>query len=138
MAKGDHIRVRRRGYWHHGIDCGDGSVIHLAGEPLRRRDARVTRTSAEEFSRGGRVEIVHHAVSCEPELVLERASDHLGETGYHLLRNNCEHFAHWCKTGVSYSKQVVRGAAGVAVVAMAAGALLLAATVARRVVRPLG
>jgi len=27
MARGDHVRVKRRGYWHHGIDCGDGTVI---------------------------------------------------------------------------------------------------------------
>ena len=56
MARGDHIRVRRwRGlYAHHGIDMGDGSVIHLAGEPLHARHAKVCRTNMDTFLRGGR------------------------------------------------------------------------------------
>jgi phage shock protein A len=38
--------------------------------------------------------------------VIHRAQSRLGERKYNLLFNNCEHFATWCKTGVSYSKQV--------------------------------
>jgi hypothetical protein len=30
----------------------------------------------------------------------------LGEQNYNLLFNNCEHFAHWCKTGRHRSNQV--------------------------------
>jgi hypothetical protein len=30
----------------------------------------------------------------------------LGEQNYNLLFNNCEHFAHWCKTGRHRSSQV--------------------------------
>jgi len=30
----------------------------------------------------------------------------LGEQNYNLLFNNCEHFAHWCKTGRHRSAQV--------------------------------
>ena len=30
----------------------------------------------------------------------------LGETGYHLVKNNCEHFATWCCTGQAASRQV--------------------------------
>ncbi len=47
MARGDHIRVYRTLYWHHGIDAGDGTVIHLSGEPGRSRTARVQRVFAE-------------------------------------------------------------------------------------------
>jgi hypothetical protein len=38
--------------------------------------------------------------------VVERAQSRLGEQKYNLLFNNCEHFASWCKTGISYSKQI--------------------------------
>ena len=31
----------------------------------------------------------------------------LGEGGYNILYNNCEHFALWCKTGISESHQIV-------------------------------
>ena len=37
---------------------------------------------------------------------VERARSRIGEHGYNLLLNNCEHFAVWCKTGVEKSEQV--------------------------------
>ena len=30
----------------------------------------------------------------------------MGEGGYHILYNNCEHFANECVTGKHYSEQV--------------------------------
>lgn len=39
------------------------------------------------------------------EIVLERARSRLDESDYDLLRNNCEHFAVWCKTGIRQSSQ---------------------------------
>ena len=41
-----------------------------------------------------------------PEETVERARSRLGETEYNLVTNNCEHFAIWCKTGISESHQV--------------------------------
>ena len=38
--------------------------------------------------------------------VVERAKSRLGEGNYDLISNNCEHFAIWCKTGISHSKQI--------------------------------
>lgn len=43
-----------------------------------------------------------------PEETVVRARSRLGERHYNLLLNNCEHFAIWCKTGVSESWQVNR------------------------------
>ncbi|MFQ9674660.1 MAG: lecithin retinol acyltransferase family protein [Clostridium paraputrificum] len=37
---------------------------------------------------------------------VKRALSRIGERRYNLFTNNCEHFATWCKTGVSYSKQI--------------------------------
>jgi len=37
---------------------------------------------------------------------IRRARSRIGETEYNLITNNCEHFAMWCKTGVSESSQV--------------------------------
>lgn len=120
MAKGDHIRVRRGFYYHHGIDCGDGCVIHYNGSPLRRRDARVTRTPVEDFRRGGSVEVIHRCPTDCADDVIARASSRLGESLYHLVWNNCEHFAWWCLTGRSRSRQVEKVAAGVLTIAAAA------------------
>lgn len=41
-----------------------------------------------------------------PEETIARAKSRLGETDYNLITNNCEHFALWCKTGISESHQI--------------------------------
>lgn len=41
-----------------------------------------------------------------PEETIERARERLGEAKYNLFFNNCEHFAIWCKTGISESNQI--------------------------------
>ena len=41
-----------------------------------------------------------------PEETISRAKQYIGEQGYNLLVNNCEHFAIWCKTGLKYSYQI--------------------------------
>jgi hypothetical protein len=44
---------------------------------------------------------------CFPEEVAAaRAVSRLGERGYSIYANNCEHFASWCKTGTDQSSQV--------------------------------
>ncbi len=40
------------------------------------------------------------------EETVKRAESRLGERSYNIATNNCEHFAIWCKTGVSESTQV--------------------------------
>jgi hypothetical protein len=53
MARGDQLYVYREFlnlegvYEHHGIDCGDGTVIHY-----RKPSEIIERTSLETFSRG--------------------------------------------------------------------------------------
>ena len=41
-----------------------------------------------------------------PEETVARARAEQGKGGYNLVVHNCEHFAIWCKTGVSSSEQV--------------------------------
>ena len=109
MALGDQIYVYRELfkldglYKHHGIDCGDGSVIHY-----RKPSEIVERTSFATFSRGNPVYIVEYSEGfCFiADVVVERAESRLGEDKYNFLFNNCEHFATWCKTGISDSKQI--------------------------------
>ncbi|KAH7714702.1 NC domain containing protein [Aphelenchoides avenae] len=40
------------------------------------------------------------------EEILQRAHSRLGESSYHLAKNNCEHFVRWCRNGVHRSGQV--------------------------------
>ncbi len=107
MALGDHIYVRRGVYTHHGIDAGDGTVIHFAGKPgFGMHDAAVTRSSLPDFLQGGALHVRSYAGAHSPEEIVMRAASRLGETGYDLFRNNCEHFATWCCTGRGASGQV--------------------------------
>lgn len=109
MAQGDQIYVYREllnlegVYEHHGIDCGDGTVIHY-----RKPSETIERTSWDVFKRGNPTYKKHkdQKFSFLPEIVVNRAESRLGEQKYNLLFNNCEHFANWCKTGISESQQI--------------------------------
>lgn len=109
MAKGDCIYVYRNFgqlqgvYKHYGIDCGDGTVIHY-----RKPSEVIEQTSFATFSRGNPVYVAEYSEGFGyiPDVVVERAKSRLKEQEYNLLSNNCEHFASWCKTGISDSKQI--------------------------------
>lgn len=45
-------------------------------------------------------------IAYNPRETVERAREKIGENKYNLIFNNCEHFAIWCKTGISKSTQV--------------------------------
>lgn len=130
LARGDHICVKRLGglYTHHGIDLGDGTVVHLSGEPFRRKEAKVCRVPAEEFLKDGVLEVVADGPERRaPEEIVQTALASVGESGYDLWRSNCEHFASFCATGrkdsrqVTFAKRIAKVVAGTAAVAIVAG-----------------
>lgn len=119
MAKGDHFFVWRnhRGvpFQHHGIDVGDGTVIHftdggegVAGPGQPTDDMVIARTPVEIATRDGRdsIHVVKHDERIDPDAVIERAMSQLGRKGYHLIFDNCEHFAWWCVVGEDESRQI--------------------------------
>jgi len=112
MSRGDHVYLRRNRrlsrYSHHGIDCGDGTVIHYDGGWGTVR--RVERTSWDAFSNGSDVFVRQHRHRLPVEEIVAHAESRLGAHGYHLVRNNCEHFATWASTGSAASSQVRRWA----------------------------
>jgi len=106
MSRADHIFVKRTGFTHHGIDCGDGTVIHYTGEVGKKVNAAIRRAPVEEFLKGGRKRVRRYGKCDPPDVVIGRAEGRLDEAKYHLVWNNCEHFATWCKTGRARSGQV--------------------------------
>lgn len=115
MARGDQIYVLRPFvglsgiYEHHGIDCGDGTVIHFR----KLDEATIARTSIVEFAMGRQIFVKDYPVCYIPDIVVTRAESRLGEQNYNLLTNNCEHFATWCKTGRSDCQQLADFGLGV-------------------------
>ena len=57
-----------------------------------------------DYYNGGFQKVKRNTFSAEE--TIKRAKSRIGETEYNLITNNCEHFAMWCKTGVSESSQV--------------------------------
>lgn len=109
MARGDQLYVWRQFanldgvYQHHGIDVGDNEVIHY-----RKPSEVIEITSLQVFSRNNLVYVRSYpdGFCFIDDVVISRAYSRLGENGYNLMFNNCEHFATWCKTGVSESQQI--------------------------------
>lgn len=111
--KGDMIRVRCGSVYHYGIYVSDGEVIAFGPRPDlgdNGADYRVASTDIYEFAGSGIVE------TAKPETFEERrrfssaktvsrARGRLGEGGYDIIRNNCEHFAYDCVYGVKRSTQ---------------------------------
>jgi 1-acyl-sn-glycerol-3-phosphate acyltransferase len=111
MARGDHVFVERLGYTHHGIDTGDKTVIHYAGEVGQKANATVCETPLEGFTKGSPLLIRPYAACDSPEVIVDRAKSRLGEASHNLAFDDCEHFATWCKTGRHQSEQVKDAAA---------------------------
>ena len=114
-APGDMIRVRLGSVYHYGVFVSESEVIQFGPPPvdlLTRDPATITvcATTAEEFACGQIPEIAQpdRAEAKKrraPADIIAAARARLGESGYDLLRNNCEHFAYECVFGEHYCAQ---------------------------------
>lgn len=134
LRPGDHVAVRRReGYTHHGIYLGADRVAHFTDEGgiEAKTRARVTESTLAEFLRGGELLRRRHRAPRHAEEIVARAREVVrGDRpwdGYHLVSNNCEHFATYCATERAKSVQVRQVA-----VAAAAGVVVAAGFLVRR------
>jgi len=141
MATGDHLVISYVGYTHHGIDIGDGTVVHLC------KTGEIRQVRFEEFCDGRVVWIREYDQVYSATLVIARALEGVGNSQYCLISANCEHFATWCKTGVWNSAQVrfvqrqliaavAKGATKATVKAVAKGNSKLAAKAVARAATP--
>jgi hypothetical protein len=106
---GAHLITLRRGYTHHGIYAGQGSVLHYAGLARDLRPGPVEEVSLERFANGRPVYIECRSTpALDEQNIVSRARSRLGENRYRLLTNNCEHFCEWSRFGASRSHQVER------------------------------
>jgi hypothetical protein len=103
-----HLVSPRSFYTHHGIYVGNGRVIHYAGLAAGLRRGPVEITSLERFAHGHDIRVRHESRAFSFHEVIARARSRLGECGYHLLTNNCEHFCTWVLHDELKSRQVER------------------------------
>jgi len=148
MARGDRLEVEHRivgstvTYLHHGVDLGDGTVVHARPHDFRDPfgGGSVIRTSLADFADGRVVRVRNEPPArFSPDEIADRALGHVGRDGYDLVIDNCEHFATWCATGSRTSRQVDivmgRVAAGVSRAAAAISARAAVGTAERVAVR---
>ncbi|CAF1028384.1 unnamed protein product [Didymodactylos carnosus] len=125
LKPGDHISFYRSDlhYSHHGIvkeaNTNHLVIIHYfntvenAWGSLIRGSLYIAKVIETEwpFDIDKEELYLHHYdnIQCfSNEETLKRASANIGETGYSLFSNNCEHWARWCRSGEKYSEQVIQ------------------------------
>ena len=101
-------------YTHHGIYLNDDEIIHFSSindDNLLGTDNSVLRVSLEGFLRSGKLEVKVYSHDDRQDLfpveeIVNWARACLGDDGYNLIFNNCEHFANYCTLGRHHSHQV--------------------------------
>ncbi|MBR5135234.1 MAG: lecithin retinol acyltransferase family protein [Clostridia bacterium] len=114
-SRGDIIRAKAGPIYHYGIYVSDDEIIQFGVTPLLRRgvpndEIAICATDVSSFLCGAFLEVgvaqgKERKTRRSPDETVEAARARLGETGYHLLYNNCEHFAYECATGEKYCSQ---------------------------------
>lgn len=97
---GDHLRLDRGVYTHHGIYVGDGKVVHYSQGYDKIPEIR--EVDFKNFAGMSKVYVVPEEESplrFTPKEAVERAYSRLGERSYNLIYNNCENFVRWCRAG---------------------------------------
>ncbi len=112
---GDMIRVSIGSLYHFGVYVSDEEVIQFGPPPserlhLKDSEIEVTSTDIDAFLVGGFLEVCEferkeRKKNRKPKDAVEYARSKLGMRGYHILYNNCEHFANECVTGVQICRQ---------------------------------
>lgn len=123
-------------YYHHGVYLGNCKVAHFSGE--NKMDAKPRECDIYKFWKGAEDGKLYHVkyndtVETLPvQETLKRAREILNQPskwpGFQLIKNNCESFATWLKTGIKRSAQATKAmikiiplVAGGAVVSSLAG-----------------
>ena len=112
---GDMIRVKAGSVYHYGIFASEEEIIQFGLAPVARptlkdTDIEVCTSDIDAFLCGGFLEVaefdrLERKKNRRPKDIVSYARGKLGTKGYHILYNNCEHFAYECVTGKPYCSQ---------------------------------
>lgn len=112
---GDMLRIKCGSLYHFGIFVSDDEVIQFGLPPhlrptLSEADIEVCSTDIDVFLQGGFLEVAlldkkENKKRRSVKDTISFARSKIGEHGYHILFNNCEHFAYLCLFGEKISTQ---------------------------------
>lgn len=119
---GDHLYVYRlhkkavrqapkmRGYTHHGIYVGEGRIVDFSGLSAGYNKGAIRMVDFSRFASGFSVYRwsydSYRGEMYSSSEIAQRARSQIGKSQYNVLIKNCEHFANWCVTGRSISRQI--------------------------------
>ncbi|VWB98223.1 hydrolase [Burkholderia pseudomultivorans] len=103
---GDHVYVPRRGYNHHGLYIGDGTVARYAMRFDGDATGRVELVSLEQFCQGENVNVrAYSSRRFGRTMSVSRALMRLNDKFSNVVLNDCEHFVTWCIKGLHWNKR---------------------------------
>ncbi len=105
--QGDIIRVKVKFYYHYGIYVSGDEIIQFGlpdNEGINPDEIEVLSTDINTFLNGGNLETAkltfHENIKRRSrKATVEYARGRIGQKGYNILHNNCEHFASECVFG---------------------------------------
>ena len=108
---GDIVRVSLGSIYHFGIFVSEDEIIQFGLPPTpgrRAEDVEVISSPVCDFLAGGFLEVGYPEGSEKKrrrsaEQTVSAARARLGERGYDIIHNNCEHFANECAFGEKFS-----------------------------------
>ena len=115
LKKGDMIRVKLGNVYHYGVFLSEEEVVAFGYPPLpefqnKQEEVSVLSTDIDIFACGCPVEaplytLKEKLAKNSPDKTEKLARSRIGETGYNLIHNNCEHFAYEAVFNKHYSEQ---------------------------------
>lgn len=108
------VRVCLGEVYHYGIYVSDDEIIQFGPPPTtiirKDEDIEVCVTNIEDFLLGKFLEVAEFdrkekKKARSDEAIIEIARGRVGEKGYSILYNNCEHFVYECVFGEKYCSQ---------------------------------
>lgn len=110
---GDMVRTNMGSYYHYAIFIGDEKLIQFGKPQISNNPDNVVveETSVVDFLGDRFMEVAvfnakEQKQKNKPEEIVKTAKNCLGEKGYNILTNNCEHFANRCVFNSSLSSQI--------------------------------
>ena len=110
---GDVVRVKLGSIYHYGIYLSDDKVVQFGLPPQSvkgEEDLKVLTSSVDDFCLNHIIEVLEldreeRKKAYSKVDTATRALNRLGEDGYNIIHNNCEHFVYECLLGYKYSEQ---------------------------------
>ena len=114
-SPGDMVRIKSGSLYHFGVYVSDDEVIQFGLAPharphIRESEVEVICSDVDTFCQGGFLEVAEldrkeKRKRRTPQEAISAARARIGERGYNIISNNCEHFAYECVFGMKFCSQ---------------------------------